>query len=63
MRVCVCVCVCVCVIECFRLEHSEIKPIYKKDNKTLITNYRPISLLPVFSKMFEKLCIKDYITL
>ena len=41
----------------------EIKPIYKKCDKTLITNQRPISLLPVFSKIFEKLYTKDYITI
>jgi len=38
-----------------RLKFLEIKPIYKKGDKTLITNCRPISLLPVFFKIFEKI--------
>jgi hypothetical protein len=41
-----------------RLKYSEIKPIYKKGDKTLITNYRPISLLTVFSNIFEKVIYK-----
>ena len=28
---------------------------FKKDKKTIIKNYRPIYLLPIFSKVFEKL--------
>ena len=34
---------------------SNIVPVHKKENKNLIKNYRPISLLPVFSKIYERL--------
>ena len=30
-------------------------PVYKKNDKRLVNNYRPISLLPVFGKIFEKI--------
>ena len=33
---------------------SNIIPVHKKDDKQLIQNYRPISLLPIFAKIFEK---------
>jgi hypothetical protein len=38
-----------------RLNYARIRPVHKKGDKLLITNYRPISLLTSFSKIFEKL--------
>ena len=29
-------------------------PVHKKEKKMLLNNYRPISLLPIFGKMFER---------
>ena len=36
------------------LKIGKISPIYKKDNEQLIENYRPVSTLPIFGKIFEK---------
>ena len=33
---------------------GRVTPIYKKDNAELLENYRPISTLPIFGKIFEK---------
>ena len=36
-----------------QLKIAKVTPIYKKDDKKIITNYRPISVLAVVSKIFE----------
>ncbi len=42
-----------------KLKIAKICPIHKKDDDTLFTNYRPISLLPAISKIFEKVILKQ----
>jgi hypothetical protein len=45
------------------LKIAKVLPLHKKDNTQLFDNYRPISLLPCFSKIFEKVVynqIYDY---
>ena len=34
---------------------ADVVPIYEKNDKQLVKNYRPISLLPIFGKIFEHL--------
>ena len=47
------------------LKVGRISPIYEKDAKDNIKNYRPISTLPIFGKIFEKILysrIYDFVT-
>ena len=37
------------------LKIAKIVPIHKSEDKLQVTNYRPISILPFFSKIFERL--------
>ena len=36
-------------------KRSNICPIHKKGDKQIISNYRPVSLLPICGKIFERL--------
>ena len=39
---------------------ANVVPIHKKNEKFLVNNYRPISLLPIFSKIFERLMFNSF---
>lgn len=42
-----------------QFKYGELKPLFKKGEKHNPDNYRPVSLLPSFSKIFEKIAYKQ----
>ena len=40
-------------------KEANVTPIFKKDSKKLVSNYRPISLLPIVSKVLEKCVLRN----
>ena len=48
-----------------QLKIARVKPLFKKSDETSFSNYRPISLLPSTSKIFENVMaaqLVDYFT-
>ena len=41
------------------LKLADVTPVFKKENATLTKNYRPVSVLPTVSKVFERLMQKQ----
>ena len=38
-----------------KLKTTKVSPIFKNGKKDLLTNYQPISVLPCFSKILERI--------
>jgi len=37
------------------LKHARVTLVFKRDDKFLMKNYQPISILPAFSKIYERI--------
>ena len=45
-----------------QLKHADISPVFKKDDATNVQNYRPVSVLPAVSKIFERIMQRQIVT-
>ena len=43
-----------------KMKLEKITPVFKKGFKDDVNNYRPVSILPIFGKVFKKFCILEY---
>ena len=41
------------------MEKANIIPAHKKNSRQIMKNYRPISLIPICGKMFEKIIFEE----
>ena len=41
---------------------AKVVPIYKSSDKNTFINYRPVSLLPAFSKLLEEIVFRQLMT-
>ena len=44
------------------LKVAKVMPLYKKGDKALLGNYRPVSILPSISNIFERIIFNDHFT-
>ena len=47
--------------KCFpnNLKLADVTPVFKKEDASLLKNYRPVSVLPVTSKIYERIMQKQ----
>ena len=43
-----------------KLKLANITPVYKKNDRTSVENFRPVSVLPTVSKIFERIIQKQF---
>ena len=41
------------------LKLADIVPVFQKDDSTLVKNYKPVNLLPIISKVFERIMLNQ----